>query len=183
MIELIFGWHKAIGDVVITRILGAFLLHFFATLIPAFGEEFGWRGYMLPRLALRFGAKKGLVIHAFIWWFWHLPVVVGMGMKSSAIGSNVTVIVLILIAITIIPTMLHAVIFSFIWSKTKSLVVLSVYHAAFDEVRDTLENTTGFGPLVEIWQMIAIITVGGLLLWKFNWKIINENFDDRYIKR
>lgn len=105
------------------------------------------------------------------------------GMKSSAIGSNVTVIVLILIAITIIPTMLHAVIFSFIWSKTKSLAVLSVYHAAFDEVRDTLENTTGFGPLVEIWQMIAIITVGGLLLWKFNWKIINENFDDRYIKR
>ena len=76
--------------------------------------------------------------------------------------------------------MLHAVIFAFIWSKTKSLAVVSVYHAAFDEVRDTLENATGFGPLVEIWQMITIIIVGGLLLWKVNWNIINQNFEDKY---
>ncbi len=177
MIELIFGWHKPIGNIVITKVLGAFLLRFVATLIPAFGEEFGWRGYMLPRLALQFGSKKGLLIHAFIWWFWHLPVVVGMGIKTAAIGSNVIINVLILVAITIIPTMLHAVIFAFIWSKTKSLAVVSVYHAAFDEVRDTLESATGFGPLVEIWQMITIIIVGGLLLWKVNWKIINQNFN------
>ena len=177
MIELIFGWHKPIGNIVITQVLVAFLLRFVATLIPAFGEEFGWRGYMLPRLAVQFGPKKGLLIHAFIWWFWHLPVVVGMGIKTAAIGSSFIVNVLILLAITIIPTMLHAVIFAFIWSKTKSLAVVCVYHAAFDEVRDTLENTTGFGPLVEIWQMITIIVVGGLLLWKVNWKIITRNFD------
>ena len=183
MIELIFGWHKPIQNVVITQLLGAFLMRFVVTLIPAFGEEFGWRGYMLPKLALQFGAKKGLLIHAFIWWFWHLPFVVGMGIKSAVISNNVFVNVLMLLVITIIPTMLHAVIFAFIWSKTKSLAVVTVYHAAFDEVRDTLENSTGFGPLVEIWQMITIIIVGGLLLWKVNWNIINQNFKDISIKK
>lgn len=181
MIELIFDWHKPIGNILIVQVLGAFLFRFVATLIPAFGEEFGWRGYMLPKLALQFGAKKGLLIHAFIWWFWHLPVVVGMGIKTAVSGSNVFVNVLILLAITIIPTMLHAVIFAFIWSKTKNLAVVIVYHAAFDEVRDTLENAIGFGPLVEIWQMMTIIIVGGLLLWKVNWNIIIQNFESRII--
>lgn len=172
MIELVSGWHKPVENLVVTQVLGAFVLRFVATLIPAFGEEFGWRGYMLPKLARQFGAKKGLLIHAFIWWFWHLPVVVGMGIKSTLTGSSVSLNVLMLVAITIIPSMLHAVIFAFIWSKTGSLAVATVYHAAFDEVRDTLEKATGFGPLVEIWQMTTIIIVGGVLLWKADWKTL-----------
>lgn len=40
--------------------------------IPAFGEEFGWRGYLLPKL-LPIGRKKALVISGIIWGLWHLP--------------------------------------------------------------------------------------------------------------
>lgn len=40
--------------------------------IPAFGEEFGWRGYLLPKL-LPLGRKKALIISGLIWGFWHLP--------------------------------------------------------------------------------------------------------------
>lgn len=42
--------------------------------IPAFGEEFGWRGYLLPKL-LPFGRKKALIISGIIWGLWHLPFV------------------------------------------------------------------------------------------------------------
>jgi membrane protease YdiL (CAAX protease family) len=149
--------------------LGMFVLRFTATLLPAFGEEFGWRGYMLPKLAERQGAKRGLLIHAFIWWFWHLPVVIGIGLHSSEVSNHPFTNVIAICVISVIPTMLHAVIFAFIWAKTKSLAVVTVYHAAFDEVRDTLENGVGFGPLVNSWQMIVIIITGGLLLWKVNW--------------
>jgi membrane protease YdiL (CAAX protease family) len=41
-------------------------------LIPAFGEEFGWRGYLLPKL-LPLGKDKALIISGIIWGLWHLP--------------------------------------------------------------------------------------------------------------
>ena len=169
LVELSFDLHKPAGKVVATNILLMFALRFVATLLPAFGEEFGWRGYMLPRLAEKHGAKKGLLIHAFIWWFWHLPVLIGIGLKEAAVSDNQFFNVAGIILLSIIPSMLHAVIFAFIWAKTKSLAVVTVYHAAFDEVRDALENSIGFGPLVNNWQMIVVIITGGILLWKINW--------------
>lgn len=42
----------------------------------AFGEEFGWRGYLLPRLMARFGSWPGLWMHGAIWGLWHAPLVV-----------------------------------------------------------------------------------------------------------
>lgn len=101
-----------------------------------------------------------------------MAVLVGMGLQSNEAGDNQLMNVTIVLSVSIIPAMLHAVIFAFIWSKTKSLVVVTVYHAAFDEVRDTLENCIGFGPLVNNWQMIVIIITGGLLLWKADWEKI-----------
>lgn len=178
MIELLSGMHKPIAHVVAADIFLNFLLRFGGTLLPAFGEEFGWRGYMLPRLAAQYGARKGLLLHAFIWWFWHLPVIVGLGLKTNDLTSVPSANVALLILITIIPSMLHAVIFAFIWAKTKSLAVSTVYHAAFDEVRDALEKSVGFGPLVNLWQMAVVIIAGGLLLRKANWNSLlgNEAF-------
>ena len=169
MIELISGIHKPTGKIAATNVLLMFVIRFAATLLPAFGEEFGWRGYMLPRLAEKHGTKKGLLIHAFIWWCWHLPVIIGMGINNNEVSDNQFMNIAIISLVSIIPSMLHAVIFAFIWSKTKSLAVVTVYHAAFDEVRDTIENSIGFGPLVNNWQMIVIIIAGGLLLWKADW--------------
>jgi uncharacterized protein len=178
MIELFFGLHKPVHQIAATSLLAMFSLRFAATLLPGFGEEFGWRGYMLPRLAEKFGAKKGLLIHAFIWWFWHLPVLVGPALHSNDVSDNQFTNVVVITSLSIIPSMLHAVIFAFIWSKTKSLAVVTVYHAAFDEVRDALEKSIGFGPLVNNWQMIVIIITGGLLLWKADWnKLLSVHKD------
>lgn len=183
LLELFFGLHKPAEQIAVTSLLAMFALRFAATLLPAFGEEFGWRGYMLPRLAEKHGAKKGLLLHAFIWWFWHLPVIVGMGLQSTEASDNQFINVTVVLSVSIIPSMLHAVIFAFIWSKTKSIAVVTVYHAAFDEVRDALENSVGFGPLVNNWQMIVVIITGGLLLWKADWEQLLPNKNMVFIKR
>ncbi|MEG4487154.1 CPBP family intramembrane glutamic endopeptidase [Microcoleus sp. D2_18a_B4] len=169
ILELVLGMRSIPKGVIVPEILGNFLLRFIATLIPAFGEEFGWRGYMLPHLVKRYRLRTALLLHGFIWWAWHLPVIVGMGMAEK-LTDNIGTSIAIMLAITLIPSMMHAMIYAYIWTVTQSLAVVTVYHAAFDEIRDAIEASIGFGSLVEIWQMLTLTVLGGLLLWKGNWK-------------
>jgi len=50
----------------------------------AFGEEYGWRGYLLPRL-LPLGEVRASLVVALIWAPWHLPVLL-VGLNFS--GKN-----------------------------------------------------------------------------------------------
>lgn len=40
----------------------------------AFGEEFGWRAYLLPKL-LPLGVRRAVVLQGIIWGFWHWPLI------------------------------------------------------------------------------------------------------------
>ncbi len=40
----------------------------------AFGEEWGWRGYLLPRL-LPLGQWPALILSGIVWGLWHMPVI------------------------------------------------------------------------------------------------------------
>ena len=42
--------------------------------IPTFGEEFGWRGYLLPKL-MPLGGRKAVLLLGVIWGVWHWPVI------------------------------------------------------------------------------------------------------------
>lgn len=42
--------------------------------ISTFGEEFGWRGYLLPKL-LPLGYRKAVLLSGVIWGVWHWPVI------------------------------------------------------------------------------------------------------------
>lgn len=53
------------------------------TLLLAFGEEAGWRGYLLPRLQTRFSAFGASVILGVIWFGWQLPLVALPGSQNT----------------------------------------------------------------------------------------------------
>jgi membrane protease YdiL (CAAX protease family) len=50
-----------------------FLYLFFALISGPLNEEFGWRGFALDKLFIRFGFWKGSVALGIIWAAWHLP--------------------------------------------------------------------------------------------------------------
>lgn len=60
-------------------------LALFVVLLPlAFCEEWGWRGYLLPKL-LRFGTWPAFVASGLIWGLWHMPGYVGPNARGGLV--------------------------------------------------------------------------------------------------
>lgn len=51
------------------------LLAPFINFIPSLGEEYGWRGFLLPELIKNYGVTVALVFTGIIWGIWHAPVI------------------------------------------------------------------------------------------------------------
>ena len=50
----------------------------------AIGEEYGWRGFLLPRLLNRFSLFKSSLVLGLIWGFWHFPAyLIGTGVPQE----------------------------------------------------------------------------------------------------
>jgi membrane protease YdiL (CAAX protease family) len=179
-LDLLLGtlsWPRGIGLVqVVGWMLGLSLL----TVVPGFGEEFGWRGYMLPHLAQRFSTIRALSIHGVVWWAWHLPILIGTIVMAYAAAPNVPSglpflgIIFSVIVVSVLPVVLHGVVIAYIWSRTQSLAVASLYHATYDGFRDGLGITIGIGPVAGGWVSILLTTLGFLLLWKGDWKSLHR---------
>ena len=45
-------------------------------IVPCFGEEWGWRGYLLPKVASRMKFLPAVLFTGFIWGIWHAPIIV-----------------------------------------------------------------------------------------------------------
>ena len=54
-----------------------------ANMIPAVGEEAGWRGYMMPRLKERLGLLNGRLLGGVIWGVWHWPLMLLVGYEKA----------------------------------------------------------------------------------------------------
>jgi membrane protease YdiL (CAAX protease family) len=62
------------GTLAAIQIVQGIILSPMLNLVPIFGEEFGWRGYLLPKL-LPLGERKAYLISGLIWGIWHAPVI------------------------------------------------------------------------------------------------------------
>lgn len=60
--------------IVAAQTFQALLLTPLLNAIPTFGEEFGWRGYLLPKL-MPLDGRKAVLLTGIIWGVWHWPII------------------------------------------------------------------------------------------------------------
>lgn len=88
IIGAIFLWRTFAGDLSFSEAFsfeqagaktGALLLQISASIIiffPAFGEEWGWRGYMMPKLTELMGKPAAIIVGGILWGLWHAPLTI-----------------------------------------------------------------------------------------------------------
>ncbi len=126
-----------LGRFVWSRPLSIFIAYPFVVIVNGalgaplgLGEEYGWRGYLLPRL-LPLGEIKATLLQGLIWGLWHLPAIrIGLNYPNQPLWAALAVFGLNALLLA----------FPFTWLYTASgcsPFVVGVMHAALNAAADT----------------------------------------------
>lgn len=143
--RLIEGEWPVFGDTPLLVMLGATLV---STLAQA-GEELGWRGYALPRLASQVGLGGASAILGVIWALWHLPLFFLPGSGSD--GQSFPIYLLHVTALSVAMSWLY-------WKTDGSLLLVMLMHAS-------VNNTTGIVPAALPHAANPLSFQGSLVAW------------------
>ncbi len=126
--------------------------------VLAFGEEIGWRGYMLPRL-VSFGAVPAMLIVGFLHGVWHMPLIF-LTPYYHAEGNLMIVVPLFLVTLS-----LGGMFFGYLRIVTGSVWPVAIAHAVHNDVWESLARRTT-GPSPEMIEYLGgesgVIEIAGL---------------------
>ena len=100
------------------------------------GEEIGWRGYALPRLAAYVGLGPASIILGVIWACWHLPIYFVPGAETAS--QSFAIYTVSVTAISVAMAWLY-------WRTNGSLLLTMLMHAAINNTKDIVPSA---GPAV-----------------------------------
>ena len=120
------------------------------------GEELGWRGFALPRLATRFGLRTASFLLGVLWAGWHLPLFFILG--GDTVGQSFPLYVLQVTALSVA--------FAWLYARTRgSLLLTMLLHAAVNNTKDIVPSAVpgATQPWALSTSPVAWLTVA--LLW------------------
>lgn len=133
------------GDTDWALMLGGILV---STWVQA-GEELGWRGYALPRLAAHLGLAGASILLGGLWALWHLPLFYLPDTGST--GQSFPLYLLQLTALSVTMAWLY-------WRTDGSLLLVMLMHAS-------VNNTTGIVPAAVAGATTPLAFRGSLVAW------------------
>ena len=93
------------------------------TIALAFGEEAGWRGYLLPLLQARWSALTASLILGVIWFLWHVPLLYLPGTANAGFPLSLWAVSITLSSIT----------YTWLYNNTAgSVLAVTLFHAGFN---------------------------------------------------
>jgi membrane protease YdiL (CAAX protease family) len=141
----ITGAWPPFGDTPWPLMLGAILV---STWVQA-GEEVGWRGYALPRLAQRLGLGPASILLGVIWALWHLPLLFLPGTGSD--GQSFPIYLLHVTALSVAMAWLY-------WKTDGSLLLVMLMHGS-------VNNTTNIVPAAVPGAVNPFAFSGSFVAW------------------
>jgi uncharacterized protein len=122
------------------------------------GEELGWRGYALPRMASRLGLGWASIILGIIWAMWHLPLFFLPG--SDTYHQSFIVYATQVTAISVAM--------AWLWERTgRSLLLTMLMHAAVNNTQDIIPSAVPGGTKTFGFSASGLSWLAGVLLWIF----------------
>lgn len=98
--------------------------------VTCFGEEWGWRGYLLPKVSKHFSTIPTLLITGIIWGLWHAPMtIIGHNYGLGYWGFPFTGIAMMCVFCIVVGIFL-----SYVTLKTKSCVPAILGHGAINGI-------------------------------------------------
>jgi membrane protease YdiL (CAAX protease family) len=128
------------------------------------GEEIGWRGYALPRLAERMGLGGGSVLLGLIWAVWHLPLFYLQVPGNDEFGQSFPVWALGVTGLSVAM--------AWVYARTRgSLLLVMLMHSAVNNgphfvpaaVQD-VRHVFSLYAAPAVWATSAVLVVVALLL-------------------
>ena len=129
----------------------------FSTPVQA-GEELGWRGYALPRMAERMGLRAASILLGVIWALWHLPLFFVYG--ADTYHQPFFLYTLQVTAISVAMAWLYA-------RTGGSLLLTMLLHAAVNNTKDIVPSATAPGPGIFSFYASLVFWITVALLWLF----------------
>lgn len=136
------------------------------TVAAGIGEEFGWRGFLLPRLQARYNALVSALIVGVIWATWHIPLFFLKGTAQYEMQLQGGLLPAILaFSIFVIVTSIQ---FTWVFNNTKGSVLLAaVFHGAsntwggyIDVYRGNFGGILTFGAVSVLVSLIIVLMFG-----------------------
>ena len=131
----------------------------FLTIAAGIGEEFGWRGFLLPRLQTRHNALVSGLIVGVAWATWHIPMffIKGTIQYEQGMQSGLLPVILGYSAFVIA----NSVQFTWLFNNTRGSVLLAaVFHGASNTWAGYLSmGNSPFGGILTLMALSVLITV------------------------
>lgn len=137
------------------------------TIFAGMGEEFGWRGFALPRLQARYNALVSSLIVGVFWSLWHIPLFLVEGTTQYQWGLDVGLIPAVLMYSVFVIA--WAIQLTWVFNNTKGSVLLAaVLHGAgnawiggyIDVYRGNVGGVVAF-TVVSVVVSIIIVLISG----------------------
>ncbi len=139
-------------------------------LVAGLGEELGWRGFLTPTLAEKYGWKTASAVTGLIWGVWHWPVILWSTYHSAA-PLWFTLLFFTLMTVSL------SFLFSWLRLRSKSVWPCALLHASHNvwvqaiftgltvataESKWWIDNFGAMVPLVTMACAVIVVASGGL---------------------
>lgn len=164
----------ALSGEIYTNSIGILVALIFSSIITATGEEIGWRGFLLPKMAEIWNMKTAIVVSGLIWAIWHFPLMItDLYQAGTPLWYQLPMFTIEIIAITTIMAIIRL--------NSKSVWPAIILHASHNYFNQIIfspltngDDSVYFVGETGVITVIVLVLVALFIVWK-NKRIYEHN--------